>query len=274
MTRGKIIGLLIGVALTVTVWLVTAVANYGEQYRWARDTGGFSVPGLVPLAADGFVAALAVLATVAACDARTAVPARTGTAVGILGSAAWSGAIAWDRTMHIDGYRPDGSTVRVPEYLAVVVAVAVPAVSAVALEAALAEIRRTVMRIRGLAAPVPLAHPRVLRWVLSPFGTAVAWRRYVLDATAGEVGGTQVPASVEVPSTQVPASVEVRSTQVPAGIEVTETRTRTVRVSTSEIEAARRAIEAGARTTEDLRIALGVGRGKACELARIVRNGG
>ena len=158
------------------VWLAGAVWSFEEQTRYAASRG-FTLPWLLPLVLDGLAVSLAGVAYAAALDGRPAVQARVMTAVAVIASAASNGAWAWTRTAAAS---PTG----VPDPGAVVLAVGVPVASILAFEVLLGELRRQVHRRRGQPAPVAVPAPRLVRLVLSPWGTFRQWRATVLAVTA------------------------------------------------------------------------------------------
>jgi hypothetical protein len=163
-------GLPTGLALLLIggVWFAGAVWSFEEQTRFA-ESKDFQTPQLLPLVLDGMAIAMAAVAYAASLDARPAVFARLGTALAIACSAASNAAWAWVRS--------DG------DLQTIVLAAGVPVVAMVAFEVLLGEVRRQVLRRRGQPAPAAVPAPRLIRLVLAPFSTFVAWRRLALAAT-------------------------------------------------------------------------------------------
>jgi hypothetical protein len=160
--------LVIALLSIAAVWAAGAVWSFDEQTAFATNRG-FEIPWLLPTVLDGFAFSMAAVAWASSLDGRSAGFARLGAMIAIAGSAASNGTWAWQRS------HGDVATIAL--------AAAVPVVSNLAFEVLLGEVRRTVQRSRGLPAPVPVPAPRVIRLLLSPFATYVAWRRLVLAAT-------------------------------------------------------------------------------------------
>lgn len=150
------------------VWLGGAVWSFEEQTGFAK-ANGFTLPWLLPLVLDGMAFAMAAVAWAASLDARPAVFARAGTAVAVACSAASNATFAWERA----GGDPQ----------TVALAAGVPVIANVAFEVLLSEVRRQVLRRRGLPGPVAVAYPRLVRLALAPWDTFSTWRRLVLEAT-------------------------------------------------------------------------------------------
>lgn len=150
------------------VWLAGCVWSFEEQtaFAWSKR---FNVPELLPLVVDGMAVSMAAVAWAASLDARPAVFARIGTALAVACSAGSNAAWAWERSTADPG--------------TIALAAGVPIVANLAFEVLLAELRRQVLRHRGLPAPVALPYPRLVRIVLAPWSTFVVWRRLVLAAT-------------------------------------------------------------------------------------------
>jgi Protein of unknown function (DUF2637) len=108
------------------------------------------------------------VACAASLDGRPGVVARLGTAVAVAASAASNATFAWQRS-------GDRATV--------VLAAGVPLAANLAFEVLLHELRRQVLRRRGLPAPAAVPYPRLIRVVLAPVSTLRQWRRLVLDLT-------------------------------------------------------------------------------------------
>lgn len=158
----------IALPLIFGVFAAGAVWSFREQTALARSAG-FHLPELLPLVIDGFAVAMAAVAWAASLDARAAVVARIGIAVGIACSVAANAAWAWQRS---------GA-----DRLTVILAGGVPILAMLAFEAVLAEVRRQVQRRRGLPRPDPIPLPRAITVGLSPIRTPLLWRRLVLELT-------------------------------------------------------------------------------------------
>jgi hypothetical protein len=133
----------------------------------------FDVPWLLPVVLDGLAAALAAVAFAASLDGRPALGARLGTALAVTASAASNLAAAALRL----------GTESPRDRIALAIAAGIPVAANLAWEVILGELRRQVMRRRGLPAPVPVPWPRVVRVVLAPVSTLRSWRRVVLGLT-------------------------------------------------------------------------------------------
>ena len=144
------------------------VWSFREQALFAQ-VKGFHLPWLLPAVIDGLAIALACVAYAASLDGRPGVVARLGTAVAVAASAASNATFAWQRS-------GDPTTV--------VIAAGVPVAANLAFEVLLHELRRQVLRRRGLPAPAAVPYPRLIRVVLAPCSTLRQWRRLVLDLTA------------------------------------------------------------------------------------------
>lgn len=216
----------IAVTAAGTVWAAVSVLNYSEQERWA-STAGIAIPALLPLALDGLWIALATVAVIASLDGRAGIAARIGTAVSVLASSAVSGDAAYRRTAS-DTLAPT------PEWDTIIVTACLPVISCIAMEVALAEVRRQVQASRGRRPPVPIPVPRMIRIVMSPVRTMREWRRTVLALTDTEM--TLVPSTdaEPVPDTTV-ETVSVSDVR-------TVTRTRTARSIEELIQVGRTAI--------------------------------
>ena len=154
-----------------TVWLLGCVWSYQEQSALAASRS-FVFPHLLPLVIDGFAVSMAGVSWAASLDARPAVLARLATVVAVGASSVSNGGWAYLRTHH--------------DLVTVVLGVAVPIAAAMAFEVLLGEMRRQVQRGRGLAAPVAVPYPRLIRLVLAPWQTFRDWRVLVLQLTAVE----------------------------------------------------------------------------------------
>jgi hypothetical protein len=153
------------------VWLLGCAWSFQEQSAFAAAKG-FTFPHLLPLVIDGFAVSMAGVSWAASLDARPAIAARLATVVAVSTSSASNGVWAYLRAHH------DPATVAL--------GVAVPIAANMAFEVLLAELRRQVQRRRGLAPPVAVPYPRLIRLVLAPWQTLRAWRTMVLAITATE----------------------------------------------------------------------------------------
>ncbi len=176
---------------TGAVWAMGCVWSFREQALFAQAKG-FHLPWLLPAVIDGLAIALACVAYAASLDGRPGVVARLGTAVAVAASGASNATFAWQRS-------GDRTTV--------VLAAGVPLAANLAFEVLLHELRRQVLRRRGLPAPAAVPYPRLIRVVLAPVSTLRQWRRLVLDLTtlqpAPPVADTATRASV--PDASAPA---------------------------------------------------------------------
>jgi hypothetical protein len=170
------------------VWIGGCIWSFEEQTAFARSKG-FELPELLPLVVDGMAIAMAAVAWAASLDARPAVFARVGTAIAVTCSSASNAAWAWERSAR---WTTEGSLQ--PDWGTVVLAAGIPVVANLAFEVLLGEVRRQVLRSRGLPAPVSVPYPRLVRFVLAPWSTFWTWRRLVLAATDPAVafGGGQI----------------------------------------------------------------------------------
>jgi hypothetical protein len=161
----------LGIALLAItgVWVAGCVWSFEEQTAFARSKE-FNLPWLLPLVIDGFAIAMAAVAFAASLDARSAGWARLGTAAAVALSAGSNAAWAWERSTGDQG--------------TIALAAVVPVVANMAFEVLLSEVRRQVMRGRGVPARIAIPYPRGLRTVLAPWSTFFEWRRLVLEATA------------------------------------------------------------------------------------------
>lgn len=160
--------LALALACVALVWLGGCAWSFREQSDFALSKG-FLIPWLLPLVIDGLAIALAAVSWAASLDGRPALGARLGTAVAVAGSATSNAAFAWQRSA--------------ADVATVVLAAAVPIAANLAFEVLLAELRKQVMRRRGIPAPVKIPYPPLLRGALAPFRTFAEWRRLVLAAT-------------------------------------------------------------------------------------------
>ena len=196
----------IPLAAITAVWLAGAIWSFGEQTDFAHAKA-FRIPQLLPLVFDGLAFSMAATAWSAVLDGRSAGSARLGTLLAIGASAASNAAWAWERSHG----RVDTVTL----------AAAVPVVANVAFEVLLGELRRRIQRKRGLPPPVPVPAPRLVRLVLSPWSTYIAWRRLVLAATDPALAFAAVAASRDArqragaPTLPAAASTAERTTAVP-----------------------------------------------------------
>lgn len=164
-TRVAIVVSLLCIAL---VWLLGCVWSYEEQSGYAT-LKGFRIPWLLPLVLDGLAFSLAAVAFAASLDGRPALFARVATVAAVASSATSNGAFAWQRSGGDIG--------------TLALAAGVPIAANLAFEVLLVEIRKQVMRRRGIPVPVALPYPRWQQMLLSPFRTFGQWRRLVLAAT-------------------------------------------------------------------------------------------
>lgn len=149
------------------VWLAGCVWSFEEQSGYAT-LKGFRIPWLLPLVLDGLAFSLAAVAFAASLDGRPALFARVATVVAVASSATSNGAFAWQRSGGDIG--------------TLALAAGVPVAANLAFEVLLVEIRKQVMRSRGVPARVSLPYPRWQQMFLSPFKTFAQWRRLVLAA--------------------------------------------------------------------------------------------
>ncbi len=186
---------------TGAVWAMGCVWSFREQSLFAQ-TKGFHLPWLLPAVIDGLAIALGCVAYAASLDGRPGLVARLGTAVAVAASATSNATFAWQRS---------------GDLTTVVIAAGVPVAANLAFEVLLHELRRQVMRRRGLRAPVAVPYPRLIRVLLAPVSTLREWRRLVLDLTAiepalrasavvGDVASTDALASVRDVSVSAAAS--------------------------------------------------------------------
>jgi len=181
--RPRVISPVMALALTGVLVVVVAgdVWSFREQTDLAHDLA-FDLPWLLPVVLDGLAAALAAVAFAASLDGRPALGARLGTALAITASAASNLSAAALRL----------GTESPRDRIALAIAAGIPVAANLAWEVILGELRRQVMRRRGLPAPVPVPWPRVVRVVLAPVSTIRSWRRVVLgltDPARGHVTG-------------------------------------------------------------------------------------
>lgn len=168
------------------VWVAGCVWSFQEQTAFAAHAG-FTEPRLLPLILDGLAIAMAGVAYAASLDGRAAVLPRLGTALAVVASAASNGTWAWQRS------DADPATVAL--------GAGVPIVANIAFEVLLSEVRRQVMRRRGLPAPVPVPTPRLLRLAMAPVATLKEWRVLVLELTAlSPTGHEAMPAPAPSPT--------------------------------------------------------------------------
>jgi hypothetical protein len=184
--RPRVISPVMALALTGVLVVVISgdVWSFREQTDLARDLA-FDIPWLLPVVLDGLAAALAAVAFAASLDGRPALGARLGTALAVTASAASNLAAAALRL----------GTESPRDRIALAIAAGIPVAANLAWEVILGELRRQVMRRRGLPAPVPVPWPRVVRVVLAPVSTLRLWRRVVLgltDPAGGHVTGDPV----------------------------------------------------------------------------------
>jgi hypothetical protein len=176
---------------TGAVWAMGCVWSFREQSLFAQ-TKGFHLPWLLPAVIDGLAIALGCVAYAASLDGRPGLVARLGTAVAVAASATSNATFAWQRS---------------GDLTTVVIAAGVPVAANLAFEVLLHELRRQVMRRRGLPAPVALPYPRLIRVLLAPVSTLREWRRLVLDLTALEPAFRASNAAADAGSPDALASV-------------------------------------------------------------------
>lgn len=160
------------------VWVAGCIWSFREQAEFAAAKG-FTEPWLLPLILDGLAIAMAGVAYAASLDGRAAVLPRLGTALAVIASATSNAAWAWERS--------DG------DVATVTLGAGVPIVANVAFEVLLSEVRRQVMRRRGLQAPVPIPTPRLLRVLMAPLSTLREWRAVILELTALNPNAAPIP---------------------------------------------------------------------------------
>lgn len=173
-TRDRVISPVMALALCGVLTVVVAgdVWSFREQTDLARELA-FDVPWLLPVVLDGLALALAAVSFAASLDGRAALGARAGTGLAIAASSCSNLAAAALRL----------GTTSPHDQVALVIAAGIPVAANLAWEVILGELRRQVMRRRGLPAPVPVPWPRVIRVVLSPRRTLGQWRVLVLELT-------------------------------------------------------------------------------------------
>jgi hypothetical protein len=186
--RPRIISPVMAGALTGVLVVVISgdVWSFREQTDLAHDLA-FDIPWLLPVVLDGLAASLAAVAFAASLDGRPALGARLGTALAVTASAASNLSAAALRL----------GTESPRDRIALAIAAGIPVAANLAWEVILGELRRQVMRRRGLPAPVPVPWPRVVRVVLAPVSTLRSWRRVVLGLT-DPAGGHVNPAGGHV----------------------------------------------------------------------------
>lgn len=167
------IPMVIGLVMIGLVWAAGAVWSFEEQTAFARRKG-FSVPQLLPAAADGLPVGLGAIAFNAALDGRGSFGARVATVLAISASVASNGLNAWNRT---------GG-----DLTTVILACAVPTFSGIAFERLLVELRKAVLSIRDELPPprdkgAPAPPLRLIRVLLDPVHEIPSWRRTVLAVT-------------------------------------------------------------------------------------------
>ena len=172
--RDRVISPVMALAL-IGVFLVVAcgdVWSFREQTDLARELD-FDVPQLLPVVLDGLAASLAAVAFAASLDGRPAIGARLGTGLAIAASSSSNLAAA--------ALRMGADTAS--DRVALAIAAGIPVAANLAWEVILGEMRRQVMRRRGMPAPVPVPWPRVIRVILAPISTIRVWRGIVLGLT-------------------------------------------------------------------------------------------
>jgi hypothetical protein len=160
----------IALALIGAVWIGACVISFAEQIKLAEDRYHFEAPWLFPVLFDGLASALAVTSWSAALDGRHSPVLRLFTCVAVGGSA-WVNAEAVRERTLVDNWTQIG------------MAVAAPLCAWIAFEFLLGELRRQIMRARGVPAPAPVPALRPVRVLLSPFRSIAEWRRLALDVT-------------------------------------------------------------------------------------------
>lgn len=190
--RVRVISPVMALALTGVMVVVISgdVWSFREQTDLARELD-FDLPWLLPVVLDGLAAALASVTFAASLDGRAAAGARLGTALAVAASAA-SNLCAAGLRLGVDSPR---------DHVALTIAAGIPVAANLAWEVILGELRRQVMRRRGMPAPVPIQWPRVIRVVLAPRSTVTRWRRVVLEATDPDPGHVTPVTPVVTPVT-------------------------------------------------------------------------
>ncbi len=168
-TRLATLPMALALLAIASVWIAGCFWSFREQTAFAAHKG-FTEPRLLPLILDGLAIAMAGVAYAASLDGRAAVLPRLGTALAVAASAASNGTWAWQRS--------DG------DVATIALGAGVPIVANIAFEVLLSEVRRQVMRRRGLPAPIPIPTPRLLRLVMAPVMTLREWRQLILELTA------------------------------------------------------------------------------------------
>lgn len=182
-SRDRVISPVMALALlgVLTVVLCGDVWSFREQTDLAR-TLDFDVPQLLPIVLDGLAASLAAVAFAASLDGRPAIGARLGTGLAIAASSGSNLAAA--------ALRMGAETAS--DRVALAIAAGIPVAANLAWEVILGEMRRQVMRRRGMPAPVPVPWPRVIRIILAPISTIRVWRGIVLGLTDPAKGHSPV----------------------------------------------------------------------------------
>lgn len=166
-TGGTRLAVVISLLCIAGVWAFGCVWSFEEQSDFAALLG-FRIPWILPVVLDGLAFSLAAVAFAASLDGRSALVARLVMVLAVASSASSNGAFAWQRS---------GGN-----HTTLAVSVGIPIAANLAFEVLLVEIRKQVMRRRGIPAPVALPYPRWQQMVLSPFRTFWQWRRLVLAA--------------------------------------------------------------------------------------------
>lgn len=208
----------IALVLIAAVWIGACVISFMEQIRLA-ETYEFEMAWLFPLIFDGLASALAVTSWSAALDGRHSPLLRAFTMLAVTGSAWVNAAAVMERTSGGLNLTQVG------------MAVAAPISAWVAFEFLLGELRRQIMRARGVPAPAPVPALRPVRVLLSPFRSVKEWRGLTLAVTDprhavahGDRSGKPATAPAGTPGT-VPASVPTLPD--PAGVRTANTQPMT-----------------------------------------------
>ncbi len=202
-TAPTTVALWVALACVGSVWVLSAWWSFAEQTRAAEHLR-FEHPAVLPWTLDGLACSLALTAMAAALDTRPAVAARLGV-FAALGGSVWSNGLGVHlRAAELDDPRS-----------ALLVASVVPLAAFVAFEVILGQVRRLVLRWRGLPAPAPIPALRPVRLLLSPFAALGEWRRAVLAATAPLI--VAGPADVATSPGAGPATPDTGGADYPPG---------------------------------------------------------
>lgn len=192
----------IALLLIAAVWCGACVISFMEQIRLAEHFE-FEMAWLFPLIFDGLASALAVTSWSAALDGRHSPLLRAFTMLAVSGSAWVNAAAVMERT--------PGAL----DLTQVGMAVAAPISAWVAFEFLLGELRRQIMRARGVPAPAAVPALRPVRVLLSPVRSVREWRGLTLAVTdprravperdrTGETGTVPETATGTVPESMPP----------------------------------------------------------------------